>query len=227
MQGYGYAVQVPVAGAQYGQVPHMMMAQQQMPPMTSDVFVEVMPQVAPNFNRGPNGTFVMDLPPIAVRLQTSCTPGLPQVPGLVPFKPCEEFYVLLPELQRVIFDPNTGNPPGGMVQTQVQKSGAVLEAPPNVTLNAQCKANSPFGSLILEDIQTCNGHSQKIGETSLDYRLQVDAHMNMNHGAGNMGSNRLEVLFCFTFQAQVRLGGTGPAQATMAAGMGGYGGAYG
>jgi hypothetical protein len=198
----------------YGGFEMYQQQQQMMPqgPSTCDVFVEILPEVQPNFGRGPNGCFVMEMPPIRLRMQTTCSPALPQIPGLSLFKPYEEFWVQFPELQRVIFDPNTGNPPNGMVSTSCQKSGAILECPRNIALNAQCKANSPYGSLILEDIQSCGGCAQKVGETALNYRLQVEAAMQVNNGGGNMGANRLEVMFQFFFHAQVNLGGSAIAQ---------------
>lgn len=203
----GYMVQQQ--GGMQGCMPGGYMVQQQVPLQAEscDVFLEVLPEIVPGFDRGPNGTFVMEVPPVRVRLQTTCSPQLPVDPGLMPYKPYEEFYVTLPEVQRICFNPHGG---GTQAVCQTQKSGALLEAPRRVTLNCQCKANSPYGSLILEDIQTVNGYSQKIGENALHYRLQVDAEMAVNRGGGNAGSNRLEVLLSFSFTAQLSLGGGAP-----------------
>lgn len=101
---------------------------------------EVTPEVQPNFTRGPNGTFVMSLPPVTVTILTDCNPQPPLTTGLVPHKPCEQFVLRIPELQHVVFDPNTRQPPGGTVSVQTRKRGAVLEVPPTIGLNAQLKA---------------------------------------------------------------------------------------
>lgn len=171
-----------------------------------DVFVEVSPEIQPGFNRGPNGTFIMDLPPIKVKLCTTCTPPPPADPGLTPFKPYEEFYVHLPEVTRVVFDPATGMPPGATAAATTRKRGAVLEVPQRVTLNAQIKSNSPYGSLVLEDLQVTNTYKQKIGETTLNYRLQVEGQLSVNRGGGNGGSNRLEVDLNFHFSCVLGMG---------------------
>lgn len=171
-----------------------------------DVFVEVSPEIQPGFNRGPNGTFIMDLPPIRVKLSTNCTPPPPGDPGLSPFKPYEEFYVQFPEVTRVVFDPATGMPPNATAMAHTRKRGAVLEVPPRVTLNAQIKANSPYGSLVLEDLQVTGNYKQKIGETTLNYRLQVEGQLSVNQGGGNNGSNRLEVDLSFSFSCVLGMG---------------------
>ncbi|CAE8598309.1 unnamed protein product [Polarella glacialis] len=176
------------------------------PARSADVFVEVSPEMQPNFARGPNGVFVMDLPPIRVRLATNCVPPLPAEQGLAPFKPYEEFFVEMPEVSRVIFDPARGMPPNFTVTAQARKRGAVLEAPSNITMNAQLKANSPYGSLLLEDLQVANGMKQKIGESRLDYRLQVEGQLSVNPGAGNFGANRLEVDLLLSFTCSLQTG---------------------
>jgi hypothetical protein len=195
----------------------------QQQPFPCEAFVDVLPDIKPNFNRAPNGHFVMGLPPIRITLQTQCNPPYPSEPGLTPFKPHEEFYIHFPEVQQVVFD-GTG---GGNVEAHCTKSGAVLECAPYVQLDASVKANSPYGSLILEDIQTTNGFQQKVGETTLNYRLQVEAQVRMNNGAGNYGANRLEVWLQFNFQAQCVPGGggamMGPGDQGMPGGMPGGG----
>lgn len=150
----------------------------------------------------------MDVPPIMVRLSTNCTPAPPLEPGLSPFKPFEEFMVTLPNVQRVIFDGTTGMPISGSGMSQTTKRGAVLEVPPRVTLNAQIKTNSPYGSLVLEDFMMTNGYKQKIGETALNYRLEVQGQLSVNKGGGNRGANRLEVDLSFSFTCSL---GRGPA----------------
>lgn len=169
----------------------------------AEVFVDVSPLIQPTMNRGPDGCLVMDLPPIRVQLSTTCTLPLPAEAGLAPFKPFEEFFVTLPEVSRVVFDPARGMPPNATATAQTRKRGAVLEAPSSVTIQAKLKANSPFGSLVLEESQVMNGMKQKIGETTLNYRLQVDGQLVVNRGAGNYGSNRLEVDLSFSFTCSV------------------------
>jgi len=175
------------------------------PGETLDVFVDVSPEIQPTFNRAEPGRYVLDVPPIRVRLMTSCNPPPPQEPGLSPFKPHEEFMVTLPGIQRIFFDGNTGVPISP-ANSQVHKRGAILEVPPRVTLNAQIRSNSPFGSLILEDLVVQGEYRQKLGETVLNYKLQVDGQMSVNKGGGNRGANRLEVDLDFSFTCS--LGGS-------------------
>lgn len=178
----------------------------------SDVFVEVTPVLEPNFARGPNGTFFLQVPPIIVNLCTSCNPPPPLSPGLHPFKPQEQFMVQFPDLQQVVFNPATRQPPNATVQSFTMKRGAVLEVPAQVGLNAQLKANSPHGALVLEDIQVCpNGMKQKVGENTLHWKLQLEGQLSMSQGAGNGGAHRLEVELKFVFVAQLSSGASGLA----------------
>eukprot|EP00913_Durusdinium_trenchii_P024653 g23142.t1 len=91
----------------------------------------------------------------------------------------------MPEVSWVVFNPWAGTPPGGTVAAQTRKRGAVLEVSPQVTLNAKLKANSPYGTLVVEDFQA---------------REAADC---VNKGAGNCGSNRLEVDLAFYFTASM------------------------
>merc|ERR1719201_2194819 len=104
-----------------------------------DIFVEATPELQPNFQRGPNGTFEMLVPAIRVKLSTSCNPPPVHYPGLSPFKPFEEFNVRLPEVERVVFDARANTPPNGRCWTNAQKRGAVIELPPHITMNAKLK----------------------------------------------------------------------------------------
>lgn len=200
-------------GNMYGQQQQMMGGGQE-----SDVFVEVTPELQPNFGRGPNDTFIMQLPPILVRITTHCQPPPPSVPGLAAYKPADQFTMQIPELQHVVFDPRSRSPPDGSVCVRTVKRGAVLEVPPSVGLNAQLKANSPHGTMVLEDIQVMGGTmKQKVGENSLHYKLQVEGQLTMAERAGNNGANRLQVELVFTFVAKIQLGSGGQE----AAGAGG------
>eukprot|EP00931_Biecheleriopsis_adriatica_P041573 TRINITY_DN23752_c0_g1_i1.p1 TRINITY_DN23752_c0_g1~~TRINITY_DN23752_c0_g1_i1.p1 ORF type:complete len:254 (+),score=47.78 TRINITY_DN23752_c0_g1_i1:60-821(+) len=178
-----------------------------------EVFVEVAPEVTPTFHREQDGTFAFGVPPIRVRLTTSCSPMPFAEPGLSPFKPYEEFMLEMPELSRVIFNPWAGMPPGGTATAHAKKRGAILEVSPSTTLDAKLKANSPFGTLVLEDVQVSSDMAvqQKIGETMLNYQLKVEGALSVNKGGGNLGSNRLEVDLAFHFSASL----AGMSQAPM------------
>lgn len=191
-----------------------------MPTETLEVFVDVSPEVQPNFNRGPNNTFVMSLPQIKVMLSTSCQPTPPMEPGLVPFKPYEEFFVAMPELQNVVFDPVRRTPPNATATSVVQKRGAILEVPARVALNAQLKSNSPYGTLVLEDLHVVNGFKQKVGETTLAYQLNVQGTLSVNKGGGNCGSDRLEVDLTFSWTCTLCAGSSTAVNMPMPSMMG-------
>eukprot|EP00435_Cladocopium_sp_Y103_P010422 s1062_g2.t1 len=177
---------------------------------TIETFVEVSPEIQPAFRREQDGTYSMQVPRIRVRLTTNCSPPPPAEPGLAPFKPYEEFWVDMPEVSWVVFNPWAGTPPGGTISAQAKKRGAVLEVSPQVTLNAKLKANSPYGTLVVEDYQVDGrtGMQQKVGETPLTYQLKVEGALSVNKGAGNMGSNRLEVDLSFYFTASMSTKGS-------------------
>lgn len=167
---------------------------------TYNIFVEATPVVEPHFAKGPSGSFVLEVPAIRVKLSTNCTPDMPHTPGLVPHKPYEEFDVFLPEVHHVMIDARTGQPTNGApMMCHAHKHGGVMELPTHVAYKAQLKTDSPYGSLILEDVQISGQHRQKIAEYCLNYRLQVDGHLSVNNGAGHCGSNLLEVDLDFRF----------------------------
>jgi len=176
-------------------------------PMESDVFVEVTPVLEPNFNRGPNGTFILQVPAFVVNITTSCNPPPPMAPGLTPHKPNEQFTVQFPDLGQVVYNPAMRQPPNATATSFTTKRGAVLEVPAQVGLNAQLKANSPHGALVLEDLQMCGGMQQKVGENTLHWKLAVEGQLSMSQGTGNSGSHRLEVDLKFHFTGQLSSGG--------------------
>jgi len=185
--------------------------QQQTVPLT--VNVEVEPEVTPNFQKGYNlDTFLLEVPAVIVRIKTSCQPQPPMMPGMTPFKPYEEFPVQLPAVMRVEFNPRMNQPQEGRIWTQVQKRGAVMEFPTQCSVDAKLKTNSPYGSLILEDVTRApmSGFSQKIADNVLNWRLQVNGQLSVAKGTGNMGANRLEVELNFLFDCY--MGGPPVAQ---------------
>eukprot|EP00928_Gymnodinium_smaydae_P065866 TRINITY_DN4894_c4_g1_i1.p1 TRINITY_DN4894_c4_g1~~TRINITY_DN4894_c4_g1_i1.p1 ORF type:complete len:363 (+),score=82.53 TRINITY_DN4894_c4_g1_i1:120-1091(+) len=171
------------------------------------VNVEVMPELHPEFMKGNDfGTYVLQVPRVITRLQTSCNPALPIQRGMLPFKPYEEFDVILHDARHVIFNEEANQPPDGRCWCQVQKRGAVMEFPQNVTIDAKLKTNSPYGSVVLEDY----AHQQRVGETVLNWRLQVTGQLGVSKGTGNLGANRLEVEITFLFDCY--MGGPPVAQ---------------
>eukprot|EP00439_Symbiodinium_sp_Y106_P073970 s1155_g14.t1 len=179
-----------------------------MPGPTIEAFVEVSPEVEPLFRKEQDGTFSMQVPRIRVRLSTTCTPQPVPEPGLSPFRPYEEFFVDMPELAWVVFNPWTGTPPGGTITAQARKRGAVLEVSQQTTLHGKLKANSPYGTLVVEDrqVSASTGMSQTLQEALLNYQLKVEGTLSVNKGAGNCGSNRLEVDLAFYFTGSVKSG---------------------
>lgn len=205
-------VQMPMAmqHVQTVQAPMVMQHMQtvQAPVMTrtvatpeTEVFIEVLPQLEPNFARGPNGTFIMELSHIVVQLATTCNPPLPQNSGM--HKPYEEFVIQFPEMTQVVFDPHTQTPPNALAQAMTVKRGTVLKVPREIGVNTQLKTNSPYGSLVLEDVQIINGVNQtKVGENALHYRLQVDGHLEA-HDDGGIQCVEVDLQFTFTAQMQM------------------------
>jgi hypothetical protein len=159
-----------------------------------DIFIEVSPQIKPSFREMHNGTFEMLVPGSWIKVATHCSQDIGG------YRPCEEFSLALPEVQRVIFDPWANLPPNGRAWCQARKLGLVLDLPSHVTANTKLKTDSPFGSLIVEG-----------SSTVLNYRLQVDGQLGLYRNAGNMGAHRLELELDFTFDCYVG----GPAVAEL------------
>merc|ERR1712151_436592 len=78
----------------------------------------------------------------------------------------------LPEVARVAFQPAANMPPGGSVSAQAHKSGAILEVPATMTIDAKLKTHSAFGSLVIDDVHEQT--EQRVGQTVISYKLQID-----------------------------------------------------
>merc|ERR1719247_3142332 len=129
------------------------------------------------------------VPACKINISTSTQPQLPPQFGGA-FKPYEEMWITFDEVAQVVFDPQRG-PPNGQVWCQRNKRGAVIELPREFSMNANLKTDSPYGNVVLEDLQVApNGAKQKVGESTLSYRLQTDGAMSVNPSGGG---NRLEV----------------------------------
>merc|ERR1711948_186983 len=96
---------------------------------------------------------------------------------MTPHKPYEEFAVQFPDLRHVVFNPATNSPPGLRLCCQTQQTGAVLELSKQCPLSAKLKTDSPFGSLILEEVIIQGNSQQKSAEHVLNWRMQVDGEL--------------------------------------------------
>jgi len=161
-------------------------------------WTEVAAQLQPSLTRALDGSIRFDLPPVIVTLQTTCNPMPPSFTGYESFKPYEQIELRLPEVARVTFQPAANMPPGGSVSAQAHKSGAILEVPATMTIDAKLKTDSAFGSLVIDDVHEQTG--QRVGQTVIRYKLQIDGDMHTHLGGGNLGSNRLHADLHFTFQ---------------------------
>merc|ERR1719420_506757 len=165
----------------------------------------------------------MMVPACKINISTSTQPQLPPQFGGA-FKPHEEMWITFDEVAQVVFDPQRG-PPNGQVWCQRNKRGAVIELPREFSMNANLKTDSPFGNVVLEDLQVQpDGQRMKVGESVLNYRLQTDGQMSVAQGQGANGANRLEVELNFCFSCTLHAPGFAPLPPGGAAALAGGGG---
>jgi len=110
--------------------------------ITVEMKVEVEPAVSP----GPDGTIVVELPTIKVKLETTVSP--PMSSKASPFKPTQEFVVKVPDFAKVAFDPAKKV---ARFETVVEQTADVLEIPGDMQVSVASKSLSPWGSVTLND----------------------------------------------------------------------------
>merc|ERR1711970_1222246 len=98
----------------------------------------------------------MEVPSIKLAFETKCTPQPLHVAGKPAFKPYAEVTIDMPEISRVVFDPDTNMPREGRISCKAMARGNVMESLSSLSVDAKLKTNSPRGSLVLQNVS--NGH---------------------------------------------------------------------
>jgi len=162
-----------------------------------DAHVVATCEAKPTLARNVDGTFVMELRGVTVGLSTTCDPQPSPMAGSTIFRPCADFFVALPEVRHVVFDPFASTPAGLSAAATVHKSITVLEVPTSHDLNAKIRTNSPSGSLSLQDVRYTGSYKEVVAETVLNYELRANGRISISqHG----GAHQLNVEFDFDFQ---------------------------
>jgi hypothetical protein len=161
-----------------------------------EAFVEVMPNIQPEFNRASNDTFVMVVPDFTLQFSTSCVPAPPPIAGLPAFRPFEEVPVSMPEIHHVVFDPQMNTPCDGQLSCITKTSGTIMQFLPTYSIDAKLKHNSPHGHISLTDVQTGK-------EIVFNWRLQVESNLAVVKDAGVAGSSQLVGELQLTFECNV------------------------
>merc|ERR1712139_668685 len=85
---------------------------------------------------------------------TTCTPAPPPIAGAPALTPFEEIPISMPEIRRVVFDPQMNMPRDGRLSCTAKTIGTVMQFLPTYSMDAKLKTNSPFGTLTLRNTQT-------------------------------------------------------------------------
>lgn len=136
----------------------------------------------------------MEFPGFGVKMTATCNPHHSSIHGLSYFKPDDDFYVTLPELQQVVFDPSARTPPGMCVTAGAHKRLKILEIPCDHDLKAKIRTNSPSGSLFLEDVQYVGSCRQVHSQAVLNYELRANGQASISQ---ECDSHQLFVEFNF------------------------------
>merc|ERR1712187_613275 len=160
--------------------------------------IDVMPSIQPSFERGPNGTFVMEIPNICLKFATTCTPPPPLIAGAPAFKPSEDVPISMPEISHLVFDPQANLPRDGRLRCTARMNGNIMLFRPTDSVDAKLKTNSPHGSLALKDVKTGS-------EAILNWKLQVEGTLSVLRNAGVAGSQRRDGELYLTFECHLCL----------------------
>jgi hypothetical protein len=137
-------------------------------------------EIQPTFAQRADGSFVMELPCAHVKINTNWLCDEAWSTG-TDFQPRKEVSVVLPELERVVFDPLARTPVGMCMTASAHKCVKVLEVPHGHKLDSKICAKPASGSLILKDVLYTNGCRQAAADVALNFELTIHGHTSVCH----------------------------------------------
>jgi len=161
-----------------------------------DVDVDVVCEARPSFEKGPNGTFVMNLSGINVKVTTTCSPSPVLLSGVALFKPHEAFCITCPEMHEIVFDPRSGDSASLCGSISVSKRLTVLDLTKEHSLDAKLNTDAPRGRLTIEDTHTVGHQRQMVSEASLHWEVVANGRLSLE----NDGGCRVHADFDFEFR---------------------------
>lgn len=164
--------------------------------LSFDACIQTQCDAKPTFRRGVGGTFIMELAGVFVKMTTTCDPH-PSFSGAVFFRPVEDFFVELPEVRQVVFDPCEEIPHRLSMTAGACKCVTLLEVPDHDDLKATIRTNTPSGSLVLEDVSYIGNSREVVAEVALNFDLKANSKISI---IKDSGIHRLNVEFDFQFQ---------------------------
>merc|ERR1712232_936376 len=114
--------------------------------------VMVSATASPEFDLGPNGTFVLQLPSVDIVLDTDVTPSFPRCKGVNPLVPKVEHSLLVTKaLGHKVFDPKTRTPQGGAYEVETRGIFDCVDIPGTVDVNAEWSSRSMLSSIWVKE----------------------------------------------------------------------------
>jgi len=166
--------------------------------LSFDARIKAQCDAKPTFRRGADGTFIMELAGVFVKMTTTCDPhpSSSGAAGTTLFRPVDDFFVELPEVRQVVFDPAAGIPTRLSMTACARECVTLLEVPDDHELKAKICTNTPSGSLVLEDVSYIGNKREVVAEVALNFELKAHSKISIvNHN----GVHRLSVDFDFQF----------------------------
>lgn len=133
------------------------------PDVPRSITITAKSELDPEFDFCTNGTMVMEMDGIKVRLLAESEPAWPS--SAKPFEKEQEFFISIPEVANVVFDPSAKTPPEGRVQAIAHGEGTILTIPEGFDIGVKCQTMSPYGHKAL-----LHGSN----ETQLQYTVEVN-----------------------------------------------------
>mmetsp|Transcript_55739 Transcript_55739/g.104889 ORF Transcript_55739/g.104889 Transcript_55739/m.104889 type:complete len:425 (+) Transcript_55739:88-1362(+) len=168
-----------------------------------DVNVDVFLKASPSFERGADGTYIMDLPGLDVNVTTSCNPAPKFLDGITFYRPQLDLLVQLPGMQRVVFDPRCQSPASLCKRAAVPNHLMVLELPREHSLDVKLNTDAPRGRLTIEDVQMVGNRRQVFSDAILNYEVIANGRLSLQHDG-----RYAQVHIDFDFEFRCWLGGS-------------------
>lgn len=156
------------------------MARQCSPSPTVHTATQASCDLKPSFTQRSDGSFLMELSHIDVKMSTTCFATEP-LPDETDFRPLVDACVVFPEVQLLVFDPATRKPAGMCMAASTHKCLKVLDVPLGYDLNARICAYSTSGTQTLKERLYTNGCQNRHADVDLNYELRANGYVSTSN----------------------------------------------
>lgn len=137
-------------------------------------------EVRPTFSQRTDGSFVMELPSIDAKINTTCFATEP-LPADTEFRPNVDVCLAFPEVELLVFDPVARTPAGMCMAASAHKCVKVLDVPLGYSLISRIATQSTSGKETLKERLYTNGCRNRHSDVDLNYELRVSGSVSTSN----------------------------------------------